>query len=144
MTDRRNRLILTLIALLLAAGGGLALSQASGVFGPRRSSEHILDPAVTRLWDQGGWVSYAVVDAAGVVLVALGTPSSDNRDRPDPVQITLRFKAADPATPNQLIPTEFFKIWPPSRAVPVKEHFGRGSKFGHPASLPRIIPNVTN
>ena len=72
MTDRRNRLILTVVGLLLLVGGGLAACLGAGVFGADRSNRDVFDGTVIRWWDEGGWKSFAVVTAIGVVAVVLG------------------------------------------------------------------------
>ena len=53
-------------------GGGLAACLGAGVFGAARADHHVFDPTVARWWDEGGWESFAVVTAIGVVAVALG------------------------------------------------------------------------
>ncbi|MDQ6837763.1 MAG: alkaline shock response membrane anchor protein AmaP [Actinomycetota bacterium] len=72
MIDRRNRAVLAVIAVILIAGAGLAICLGAGVFGTTRADQSIVDHTVSRWWNQGGWVSYAIVDAAGVILVAAG------------------------------------------------------------------------
>ena len=72
MSDRRNRLILTVVGLLLMVGGGLAACLGAGVFGTARSDRDVFDATLIRWWDEGGWKSFAVVTAIGVVAVVLG------------------------------------------------------------------------
>ena len=72
MSDRRNRLILTVVGLLLLVGGGLAACLGAGVFGTARSDRDVFDATLVRWWDEGGWKSFAVVTAIGVVAVVLG------------------------------------------------------------------------
>ncbi len=72
MTDRRNRLVLGVIGFLLAVGGALSVCLGAGVFGTPRSNRDVFDRTVVRWWDEGGWMSFAVVVAIGVVLLALG------------------------------------------------------------------------
>ena len=72
MTDRRNRLILTVVGLLLLVGGGLAACLGAGVFGTARSDRAVFDATLIRWWDEGGWKSFAVVTAIGAVAVVLG------------------------------------------------------------------------
>jgi hypothetical protein len=72
MSDRRDRAIVAVVGLLLLVGGGLAACLGAGVFGTARSDRYVFDPTVARWWDEGGWGSFAVVTAIGVVAVALG------------------------------------------------------------------------
>jgi hypothetical protein len=72
MSDRRNRIILTVIGLFLLVGGTLSACLGAGVFGTTRSNRTIFDSTVIKWWDEGGWKSFAVVTAIGVVAVALG------------------------------------------------------------------------
>jgi hypothetical protein len=72
MSDRRDRAIVAVVGFVLLVGGGLAACLGAGVFGTARSERHVFDPTVTRWWDEGGWESFAVVTAIGVVAVALG------------------------------------------------------------------------
>lgn len=72
MGDRRNRGILGLIGLLLLIGGGLSVCLGAGVFGTDRSKRQVFDSTVVRWWNEGGWMSFAVVVAIGVVAVILG------------------------------------------------------------------------
>ena len=72
MSDRRDRAIVAVVGFLLLVGGGLAACLGAGVFGTARSDRYVFDPTVARWWDEGGWESFAVVTAIGVVAVALG------------------------------------------------------------------------
>lgn len=72
MTDRRNRVILIVVGLLLLVGGGLSACLGAGVFGAARSNRDIFDATVIRWWNEGGWKSFAVVTAIGIVAVVLG------------------------------------------------------------------------
>jgi hypothetical protein len=70
--DRRNRVSLALLGLLLAVGGGLSAALGGEVFGTNRADRDVFDPTVTRWWNEGGWESFAVVTAIGVVLFLVG------------------------------------------------------------------------
>lgn len=72
MSDRRNRRILVVIGLLLAAGGVLACCLGAGVFGTARSDRDVFDPTLVRWWTEGGWMSFATVVAIGAVLAVIG------------------------------------------------------------------------
>jgi hypothetical protein len=72
MSDRRNRLILTALGLLLAVGGGLAACLGAGVFGTARSDRDVFDATLIHWWNEGGWKSFAVVTVIGAVAVVLG------------------------------------------------------------------------
>jgi hypothetical protein len=70
--ESRNRRRLAVIGLLLAAAGTLSACRGAGVFGASRGNQPVFDGTVIRWWDQGGWKSYAVVAATGLVAVILG------------------------------------------------------------------------
>jgi hypothetical protein len=72
MTDKRTRLLLFLIGLILLGGSGLTVCLGAGVFGTNRADRRIFDKTVVRWWAEGGWMSYAVVVAIGIAFVALG------------------------------------------------------------------------
>ncbi len=72
MSDRRDRAVAAVVGFLLLVGGGLAACLGAGVFGTARSDRYVFDPTVARWWAEGGWESFAVVTAIGVVAVALG------------------------------------------------------------------------
>ncbi len=72
MSDRRNRLILTALGLLLAVGGGLAACLGAGVFGTARSDRDVFDATLIHWWNEGGWKSFTVVTVIGAVAVVLG------------------------------------------------------------------------
>lgn len=72
MTDRRNRVTLTVIGLLLAVGGGLSCALGGGAFGTRRSDRAVFDSTVVHWWNEGGWMSFATVVAIGVVAAVIG------------------------------------------------------------------------
>ena len=72
MSDRRNRLILTSLGLLLVVGGTLSACLGAGVFGTDRSDQDVFDGTLIRWWNEGGWKSFAVVTAIGAVAVVLG------------------------------------------------------------------------
>lgn len=61
-----------LIGLLLFVGGGLSVCLGAGVFGNDRSNRQVFDPTVVRWWNEGGWMSFAVVVAIGAVAVTIG------------------------------------------------------------------------
>ncbi|MDE3202920.1 MAG: hypothetical protein KGQ66_01710 [Acidobacteriota bacterium] len=73
MSDRRNRRILVVIGLLLAAGGGLSCFLGAGGFGSARSDRAVFDTTVVRWWNEGGWMSFATVVAIGFVAAVTGT-----------------------------------------------------------------------
>ena len=70
--DRRNRRIVALIGLLVAAGATVAACVGAGVFGTPRSDHAVFGPTLLRWWNEGGWKSFAVVVAIGVVGIGLG------------------------------------------------------------------------
>jgi hypothetical protein len=72
MSDRLNRLILTVFGFLVFAGGTLALLYGVGVFGDHRASESIIDGSVVHRWNGYGARSYAVLGGIGFVLFVLG------------------------------------------------------------------------
>ena len=72
MRDRSDRIVVGVLGLLLLLGGGLAACLGAGLFGAARADHHVFDSTVARWWDEGGWESFAVVTAIGVVAVALG------------------------------------------------------------------------
>jgi hypothetical protein len=72
MSDRSNRVVVAVVGFVFLAGGGLAACLGAGVFGSVRSDHYVFGPTVVRWWDEGGWQSFAVVTAIGVVAVALG------------------------------------------------------------------------
>ena len=72
MSDRLNRVVLGLLGLLLLAGGGLSVCLGAGVFGSNRSHRDVFDPTVVHWWNEGGWMSFAVVVAIGLGLLVLG------------------------------------------------------------------------
>jgi hypothetical protein len=72
MTDRANRLVLGILGLLLLLGGGLATLLGAGGFGSARAHRDIFGSSITRWWNEGGWMSFAVVVAIGLVLLLVG------------------------------------------------------------------------
>jgi len=72
MIDRRNRRSLALIGFLLLVGGGLSAALGAGGFGKARAHRDVFDRTVVRWWNEGGWESFAVVTAIGVVLLVIG------------------------------------------------------------------------
>ncbi len=70
--DRRNRRIAVLIGIVLAAAGAVGAAVGAGVFGTARSHHAVFGPTVVRWWNEGGWKSFAVVVAIGVVALGLG------------------------------------------------------------------------
>jgi hypothetical protein len=86
--DRRNRRDLALIGLLLMLAGTLAAALGAGGFGNRRANRDVFDPTVVGWWNEGGWKSFAVVTAIGVVAAGIGAAlvgrqlhRNDGRDR---------------------------------------------------------------
>jgi hypothetical protein len=72
VTARTNRSVLIVLGVFLLAGGGLSAAYGGGAFGAARSHRTIFDGTVIRWWNEGGWESFAVVVAIGVVLLAIG------------------------------------------------------------------------
>jgi hypothetical protein len=72
MTDRRNRLILTIFALILLTAALLALLYGVGVFGEDRASAPIVDENVVHRWSNNGAGSFAVLGAVGFVVFVAG------------------------------------------------------------------------
>src|ERR1019366_3067920 len=72
VSDRLNRVVLGLLGLLLLAGGGLFVCLGPGVFGSNRSHRDVFDATVVRWWNEGGWMSFAVVVAIGLGFLVLG------------------------------------------------------------------------
>lgn len=73
MIDRYNRAVLILIGLVLLAGGGLSACLGGGLFGSTRADRAVFDRTVVRWWNEGGWKSFAVVVAIGVIGAVLGS-----------------------------------------------------------------------
>ncbi len=100
MSDRGDRVIGAVTGSVLLVGGGLAACLGAGVFGTARSDRYVFDGTLARWWDEGGWKSFAVVTAIGVVAVALGAylalaqvHRNDGRQRTP----TVRFSPSDGA-----------------------------------------------
>jgi hypothetical protein len=72
MSDRSDRLVVAVVGFLLLLGGGLAACLGAGLFGTARADRHVFGSTVAHWWAEGGWESFAVVTANGVVAVALG------------------------------------------------------------------------
>jgi hypothetical protein len=72
MIDRRNRLVLILLAVVLLAGGVGALLLGAGVFSQHRSKYSVVTHANLHRWDAYGAKAYAVAGAIGFVLFMLG------------------------------------------------------------------------
>jgi hypothetical protein len=72
MTDHANRRFVTFVGFLALAGGALTVCLGAQVFGTARAHRHVFDRTVVRWWEEGGWVSFAIITAIGVVAVALG------------------------------------------------------------------------
>lgn len=70
--ERRNRRRLAVIGLLLAAAGTLSACLGAGVFDDARSNRPVFDGTVISWWNEGGWKSFAVVAAIGLVTIVLG------------------------------------------------------------------------
>ena len=72
MSDRSDRLVVAVVGFLLLLGGGLAACLGAGLFGTARTDSHVFGSTVAHWWAEGGWESFAVVTAIGVVALALG------------------------------------------------------------------------
>jgi hypothetical protein len=72
MTDRRNRLIVTMFALVLFIAALLALLYGVGVFGDNRASKPVIDDNVIHRWQNNGAGSFAVLGAVGSVVFVAG------------------------------------------------------------------------
>jgi len=70
--DRRNRHLAEVIGALVAAGGVVSACVGAGVFGTARSDHAVFGATLLRWWNEGGWKSFAVVVAIGVIAAALG------------------------------------------------------------------------
>jgi hypothetical protein len=72
MIDRRNRIVLTFLGILLLAGSVGALLLGAGVFSQRRRNYSVITHANLHRWDGYGSKAYAVAGAIGFVLFVLG------------------------------------------------------------------------
>jgi hypothetical protein len=70
--DRRNRRVAAVIGLVVVAGAAVAACVGAGLFGTRRSDHAVFGPTLVGWWNEGGWKSFAVVAAIGVVAIGLG------------------------------------------------------------------------
>jgi hypothetical protein len=70
--DGRNRRRLAVIGLLLIAAGTLSAGLGAGVFGASRRGQPVFNGTVIRWWNEGGWKSFAVVGAIGLLAVIVG------------------------------------------------------------------------
>ncbi len=73
MTDRRNRIVLGTVGLVLLAAAVLTICLGAQVFGVARSDRFVFDPTVVRWWNEGGWESFAVVVVIGLVAAVIGS-----------------------------------------------------------------------
>ncbi|WP_055749361.1 hypothetical protein [Frankia sp. AvcI1] len=89
-TDRRNRVILAALGVLLTAAGVLALLVGVGVFGDSRSDQPVLDPTVRGFAAGHGWFWPVVGVASGLVaLLALAWLAQQARtDRSPGLDVT--------------------------------------------------------
>ena len=72
MIDRKNRRTLALVGFLLLVGGGLSAALGGSAFGNRRADRDVFDNTLIHWWNEGGWMSFAVVTAIGFVLALIG------------------------------------------------------------------------
>jgi hypothetical protein len=72
MIDAKNRRTLAFIGFLLLVGGGLSAALGGGAFGNRRADRDVFDNTLIRWWNEGGWMSFAVVTTIGLVLAIFG------------------------------------------------------------------------
>lgn len=72
MSDRANRLLWALVALVLVVGGGGGLAMSLGAFGTSSAHADIITSTLVRQWHRGGAISFAVASAIGLVLVVVG------------------------------------------------------------------------
>jgi hypothetical protein len=72
MSDRQNRVILTVFAVIVFGGAIAALLYGAGVFGASRASEPVIDHNVVHRWDTSGAGSFAVLGAVGFVVLVVG------------------------------------------------------------------------
>ena len=72
MTDRANRLSLALIGLVLLVAGVLSVLLGAAVFGTKRSKSPIFDSTLIRWFNEGGWLTYLVIVAIGLVVLIIG------------------------------------------------------------------------
>lgn len=72
MSDRGNRALLTLVALVLVIGGGGGLAFSLGALGSTSAHADIITSTVVHQWHRGGAISFAVASAIGLVLLLVG------------------------------------------------------------------------
>ncbi len=72
MSDRANRVLWTLVALVLVIGGGGGLAFSFGALGPSAAHADVITSHLVRQWHRGGTISFAVASAIGLVLVVAG------------------------------------------------------------------------
>ncbi len=70
--DGRDRRRLAVIGLLLIAAGTVSAALGAGVFGASRRSQPVFNGTVIRWWNEGGWKSFAVIGAIGLLAVIVG------------------------------------------------------------------------
>lgn len=72
MSDRANRVVWVLVAMLLMAAGGVGLSFSLGAWGASSAHADIITSTVVRWWQEGGWMSFASAAFIGLVVFVLG------------------------------------------------------------------------
>lgn len=72
MSDRVNRVLWSLVALVLAIGGGGGLAFSLGALGSSSAHADVITSTLARQWHRGGNYSFAVASAIGLVLVIAG------------------------------------------------------------------------
>ncbi len=72
MSDRGNRVLLALVALVLVIAGGGGLAFSLGALGSRSAHADIITSTLVHQWHRGGAISFAVASAIGLVLVVVG------------------------------------------------------------------------
>ena len=72
MIDRRNRVVLVILGVVLLAGGVGALLLGAGVFGQSRSNYTVVTQANLQRWDGYGAKAFAVAGAIGFVIFLIG------------------------------------------------------------------------
>jgi hypothetical protein len=72
MIDRRNRVVLVVLGVVLLAGGIGALLLGAGVFGQVRSNYTVVTHANLHRWDGYGAKAYAVCGAIGFAVFLIG------------------------------------------------------------------------
>jgi hypothetical protein len=68
MTDRANRILWSIGAIILLLAGGLGLTVATGIFGRSSAHAHVVTSTLARHWRAGGAASFAVASFLGLVI----------------------------------------------------------------------------